>query len=161
MWHRPRRTTRGKVTTSSHTELTTSFADFPLRSDIVAALASAGIVSPFPIQSLTLPVALSGHDIIGQAKTGTGKTLGFGLPLLNRVVAPGEEGFDQLPPRANHKLLSSSLPANLPYKWQKTWSWRHPPDPFGSSNSMAGAHTNRRSRRLTGVLRSLLEHQAA
>lgn len=97
MWHRPRRTTRGKVTTSSHTELTTSFADFPLRSDIVAALASAGIVSPFPIQSLTLPVALSGHDIIGQAKTGTGKTLGFGLPLLNRVVAPGEEGFDQLP----------------------------------------------------------------
>jgi superfamily II DNA/RNA helicase len=42
-------------------------------------------------------VALSGHDIIGQAKTGTGKTLGFGVPLLHRVVAPGEDGFDTLP----------------------------------------------------------------
>ena len=40
---------------------------------------------------MTLPVALHGHDIIGQAKTGTGKTLGFGIPLLQRVVAAGEE----------------------------------------------------------------------
>src|SRR3712207_252814 len=45
---------------------------------------------------MTLPVALAGHDIIGQAKTGTGKTLGFGIPLLHRVVSPGEEGYDQL-----------------------------------------------------------------
>ncbi|MFK0097455.1 DEAD/DEAH box helicase [Streptomyces sp. NPDC091040] len=43
-------------------------------------------MSPFPIQELTLPVALSGSDVIGQAKTGTGKTLGFGLPLLERVT---------------------------------------------------------------------------
>ena len=49
-----------------------------------------GIVSPFPIQELTLPVALSGADIIGQAKTGTGKTLGFGLPLLERVTVPAD-----------------------------------------------------------------------
>ncbi|NMR19011.1 DEAD/DEAH box helicase [Cellulomonas fimi] len=46
---------------------------------------------------MTLPVALSGHDIIGQAKTGTGKTLGFGVPLLHRVVSPGETGYDELP----------------------------------------------------------------
>ena len=45
---------------------------------------------------MTLPVALSGHDVIGQAKTGTGKTLGFGIPVLQRVVGPGEEGFDAL-----------------------------------------------------------------
>src|SRR3712207_209962 len=45
---------------------------------------------------MTLPVALSGHDIIGQAKTGTGKTLGFGIPLLHRVVAPGEDGYETL-----------------------------------------------------------------
>ncbi|MGC4944684.1 DEAD/DEAH box helicase [Streptomyces sp. DT224] len=44
------------------------------------------MTSPFPIQELTLPVALSGSDVIGQAKTGTGKTLGFGLPLLERVT---------------------------------------------------------------------------
>src|SRR5690606_11873271 len=73
------------------------FADYDIRPEIAAALADAGIVAPFPLQAMTLPVALSGHDIIGQAKTGTGKTLGFGVPLLNRVVSPGEDGFDQLP----------------------------------------------------------------
>jgi superfamily II DNA/RNA helicase len=70
-----------------------TFADFPIHGDIVAALAEHNITSPFPIQAMTLPVALGGHDIIGQAKTGTGKTLGFGIPILNRVVAPGDEAF--------------------------------------------------------------------
>ncbi|MBX9243976.1 DEAD/DEAH box helicase, partial [Actinotalea ferrariae] len=74
-----------------------SFADFGIRDEIVRALSDAGISHPFPIQAMTLPVALSKHDIIGQAKTGTGKTLGFGIPLLEHVVAPGEEGFEQLP----------------------------------------------------------------
>jgi superfamily II DNA/RNA helicase len=74
-----------------------SFADFDIRREIVDALADVGIVSPFAIQAMTLPVALAGGDIIGQAKTGTGKTLGFGIPLLNRAVAPGEEGYDALP----------------------------------------------------------------
>ncbi|MGP9537616.1 DEAD/DEAH box helicase [Brachybacterium sp. AOP43-C2-M15] len=67
-----------------------TFADFDVRPDIVAALSAKGITTPFPIQSLTLPVALRGRDIIGQAKTGTGKTLGFGIPLLQNSVAPGE-----------------------------------------------------------------------
>ncbi|MDO5627409.1 MAG: DEAD/DEAH box helicase, partial [Mobilicoccus sp.] len=75
---------------------TQTFGDFDVHPDIVAALADAGIVNPFPIQAMTLPVALGGHDIIGQAKTGTGKTLGFGVPVLDRVVAPGDEGFDSL-----------------------------------------------------------------
>ncbi len=61
------------------------FSDFDLKEEIIEALADQGIETPFPIQALTLPVALDGHDIIGQAKTGTGKTLGFGLPLLNRL----------------------------------------------------------------------------
>lgn len=74
-----------------------TFADFDVRSDIVEALAAKGIIHPFPIQSLTLPVALKGRDIIGQAKTGTGKTLGFGLPLLQRTVAPGEPNPDDRP----------------------------------------------------------------
>src|SRR5450759_4710801 len=74
----------------------TSFADYPILPEIIEALADVGITRPFPIQAMTLPVALSGHDIIGQAKTGTGKTLGFGIPLLNRVIAPDEEGFDAL-----------------------------------------------------------------
>ena len=73
-----------------------TFADFDIHPDIVGALSDAGIVSPFPIQAMTLPVALGGHDIIGQAKTGTGKTLGFGVPMLNQVVAPGDAAYDSL-----------------------------------------------------------------
>ncbi|MDE9365830.1 DEAD/DEAH box helicase [Luteipulveratus sp. YIM 133132] len=73
-----------------------TFADFDVHPDIVRALADAGIVTPFPIQAMTLPVALGGHDIIGQAKTGTGKTLGFGVPILNRVVAPSDAEFSGL-----------------------------------------------------------------
>jgi len=44
-----------------------TFADFDVHPDIVASLAEHGIVHPFPIQAMTLPVALGGHDIIGQA----------------------------------------------------------------------------------------------
>ena len=75
---------------------TKTFADFGIHPDIVGALAEHGITHPFPIQAMTLPVALSRHDIIGQAKTGTGKTLGFGLPMLQNVVAPGDEGYADL-----------------------------------------------------------------
>lgn len=74
-----------------------SFADYDVRADIVESLADAGITHPFPIQAMTLPVALSGHDIIGQAKTGTGKTLGFGIPALQRVVGQDDPGYDRLP----------------------------------------------------------------
>ena len=74
-----------------------TFADFDVRPDIVESLADAGITHPFPIQAMTLPVALTGHDIIGQAKTGTGKTLGFGIPVLQRVLGRDDAGFDKLP----------------------------------------------------------------
>ena len=77
-------------------EETRTFADFDVHQDIVDALAGGGITHPFPIQAMTLPVALGGHDIIGQAKTGTGKTLGFGIPMIQRLTAPQDEGFDQL-----------------------------------------------------------------
>jgi superfamily II DNA/RNA helicase len=73
-----------------------TFADFGVSAPIVEALSAVGIVSPFPIQEMTLPVALAGHDIIGQAKTGTGKTLGFGIPLLEHLSGPGEPGWDDL-----------------------------------------------------------------
>ncbi|MCX4687588.1 DEAD/DEAH box helicase [Kitasatospora purpeofusca] len=64
----------------------TTFRDLGILPETAEALESVGIVHPFPIQEMTLPVALTGHDVIGQAKTGTGKTLGFGLPLIERVV---------------------------------------------------------------------------
>ena len=74
-----------------------TFADFGVHADIAQALADEGIVHPFPIQAMTLPVALAGHDIIGQARTGTGKTLGFGVPVLNRITAPGETSTATVP----------------------------------------------------------------
>ncbi|MEN9710433.1 MAG: hypothetical protein RL441_425 [Actinomycetota bacterium] len=67
------------------------FGSFNLDPTLVDGLAAAGIHTTFPIQALTLPLALSGNDIIGQAKTGTGKTLGFGLPLLQAVLKQPRE----------------------------------------------------------------------
>jgi superfamily II DNA/RNA helicase len=66
-----------------------AFSDFDVRNEIVDALADVGIVKTFAIQELTLPIALAGNDLIGQARTGMGKTLGFGVPLLNRLELPG------------------------------------------------------------------------
>nr|WP_274919023.1 DEAD/DEAH box helicase [Streptomyces sp. WZ-12] len=70
--------------------MSTTFRELGIFPETAEALEAVGIVSPFPIQELTLPVALSGNDVIGQAKTGTGKTLGFGLPLLERVTVPAD-----------------------------------------------------------------------
>ncbi|AEV81614.1 DEAD/DEAH box helicase [Actinoplanes sp. SE50] len=73
-----------------------TFADLGVRPETVEALAKAGITHAFAIQEYALPIALRGTDLIGQAPTGTGKTLGFGLPLLERVLAPSE-GADGRP----------------------------------------------------------------
>ncbi|MFF5291746.1 DEAD/DEAH box helicase [Paractinoplanes globisporus] len=73
-----------------------TFAELGVRAETVEALAKAGITRAFAIQEYALPIALRGTDLIGQAPTGTGKTLGFGLPLLERVLAPSE-GADGKP----------------------------------------------------------------
>ncbi|SCE12606.1 Superfamily II DNA and RNA helicase, partial [Streptomyces sp. DvalAA-14] len=69
---------------------TTTFRSLGILAETAEALEAVGIITPFPIQEMTLPVALAGNDVIGQAKTGTGKTLGFGLPLLDRVVVAAD-----------------------------------------------------------------------
>src|SRR6516164_2320667 len=61
------------------------FSDFGISEAICSGLAATGILTTFPIQALTLPLGLRGQDIIGQARTGTGKTLAFGIPLLELV----------------------------------------------------------------------------
>jgi superfamily II DNA/RNA helicase len=71
-------------------ELAVPFASLGVHEDICSGLAAAGIAATFPIQALTLPLALGGNDIIGQARTGTGKTLAFGIPLLQMVLAEGQ-----------------------------------------------------------------------
>jgi superfamily II DNA/RNA helicase len=64
--------------------------------EIADALERGGITKPFPIQEMTLSVALLGTDLIGQARTGTGKTLAFGIPLLQRTVAPHDPDHGDL-----------------------------------------------------------------
>ncbi|MBO0847393.1 MAG: DEAD/DEAH box helicase, partial [Nocardioides sp.] len=65
--------------------------------EICDALERAGITTPFPIQEMTLSVALMGTDLIGQARTGTGKTLAFGIPILQRSVAPHDPDYSEVP----------------------------------------------------------------
>ncbi|KPI27124.1 DEAD/DEAH box helicase domain protein [Actinobacteria bacterium OV320] len=59
-----------------------TFADLGLPEGVVRKLAQNGVTSPFPIQAATIPDALAGKDILGRGRTGSGKTLSFGLPLL-------------------------------------------------------------------------------
>jgi superfamily II DNA/RNA helicase len=66
-------------------EITKTFRDLGVAEPICAALEAAGITAAFPIQALSLPIALDGQDLIGQARTGTGKTLAFGVALLQRL----------------------------------------------------------------------------
>jgi ATP-dependent RNA helicase RhlE len=65
----------------------TSFNDFGLVEPITRALASENYITPTPIQAQTVPLAMSGRDVIGIAQTGTGKTAAFALPILSRIVA--------------------------------------------------------------------------
>ena len=76
--------------------MTITFADLPLRKSTIDALNAHGFTSPFPIQEAVLPIALSDGDVIGQAKTGTGKTLGFGIPIIERIIAPLDAEWDAL-----------------------------------------------------------------
>ena len=71
------------------------FRDFGISEAICSGLNAAGIVTTFPIQALTLPLALAGQDIIGQARTGTGKTLAFGIPLLQIIEEHGQNRTPQ------------------------------------------------------------------
>jgi superfamily II DNA/RNA helicase len=68
-----------------------TFAKLGVRDEIVRALTDEGIEHPFAIQELTLPLALAGDDVIGQARTGMGKTLAFGVPLLQRITTSSTE----------------------------------------------------------------------
>ena len=67
-----------------------TFAELPLRTETIEALHAHGFTAPFAIQEMVLPIALSDGDVIGQAKTGTGKTLAFGIPVIERVIAPND-----------------------------------------------------------------------
>ena len=61
------------------------FNELNLSADLLAEIEKAGFVEASPIQEQTIPLALEGKDVIGQAQTGTGKTAAFGLPTLEKI----------------------------------------------------------------------------
>ncbi len=73
-----------------------TFEELGVMPDIVEALAEINITHPFPIQALSIPIAIQGTDMIGQARTGTGKTLAFGISLLQRIAVQGEPEYEEL-----------------------------------------------------------------
>ncbi|MFM7581172.1 MAG: DEAD/DEAH box helicase, partial [Caldilinea sp.] len=65
--------------------MTTAFSQLNLHPQLVQAVESLGFATPTPIQSAMIPVMLAGHDVVGQAQTGTGKTAAFALPILHQL----------------------------------------------------------------------------
>ncbi|MBX3195319.1 MAG: DEAD/DEAH box helicase [Microbacteriaceae bacterium] len=82
------------------------FADLGLGQNIVRELAELGAEEPFPIQAATIPEVLAGRDVLGRGRTGSGKTIAFGAPLVERLLrmqadaAPGQRREFGRAPRA-------------------------------------------------------------
>ena len=92
----------------------TTFAVLGVSDDIADALAERSITTPFPVQALTIPDALAGRDVCGKAKTGAGKTLAFGIPMIERVGAsePGApRGLVLVPTRELATQVATELTA--------------------------------------------------
>jgi ATP-dependent RNA helicase RhlE len=76
-----------------------SFASFNIAPTLLTALKDGGFIHPTPIQEKVIPIALAGDDVIGIAQTGTGKTLGFGVPMINRLMRENGQALIMVPTR--------------------------------------------------------------
>ncbi len=77
-----------------------TFQEMDLPERLVMELAKGGITTPFPIQAATIPAALSGRDVLGRGKTGSGKTIAFGVPLITFMARQGNQPRIPNKPRA-------------------------------------------------------------
>ena len=84
-----------------------NFASLGLAEPLLRALSDAGYETPTPIQLQAIPVVLAGRDLRAAAQTGTGKTAGFTLPILQRLSAPGPDGRQSALARALVALRSA------------------------------------------------------
>ncbi|MDQ1923133.1 DEAD/DEAH box helicase [Massilia pseudoviolaceinigra] len=75
------------ITIEADSEPTVKFADFGLAPEILRALTDQGYIHPTPIQAAAIPIVLQGRDVMGAAQTGTGKTAGFSLPIIQLLLA--------------------------------------------------------------------------
>ena len=85
--------------TTPHHEVAHRFHDMPISSDILRILDHLKFVTPTPIQSAAIPLGLDGKDLIGIAQTGTGKTLAFGIPMVQRLKGQRARGLVVVPTR--------------------------------------------------------------
>ncbi|MEO8529446.1 MAG: DEAD/DEAH box helicase, partial [Pseudolysinimonas sp.] len=84
----------------------TGFGELGLGQNIVRALADLGAETPFPIQAATIPSVLEGRDVLGRGKTGSGKTIAFGAPLVERLLQAQKGSTDRRKPgRAPRALI--------------------------------------------------------
>lgn len=89
----------------------TTFSSFGLDHTLVNVITRMGLTVPTPIQAAAIPVALTGRDIIGIAQTGTGKTLAFGLPLIQQLVGTQKRALIIAPTRELALQIEKSLKA--------------------------------------------------
>ncbi len=106
------------------------FASFGLDPSILRALVEQGYTKPTPIQAQAIPVVISGRDVMGAAQTGTGKTAGFALPILQNLL-----------PRAN----GSASPARHPVRALMLMPTRELADQVAANVARYAQHTNLRS----------------
>ena len=107
------------------THLLTSFQDFGLAEPISRALKEENYLTPTPIQAQTIPIAMTGRDVVGIAQTGTGKTAAFALPILHRIL----ENRIKPQPKTCRVLVLSPDPRTVrpdPRQLQRLWP-PHPP----------------------------------
>ncbi len=96
-------------TTVANTTQILTFSDLPLDGNIQSAVAKSGITEPTPIQKQSIPAMLDGKDVIGIAQTGTGKTLAFGLPLMQALLKGEGNGLVLAPTRELALQIEESL----------------------------------------------------
>ncbi len=107
------------------THLLTSFQDFGLADPISRALKEENYLTPTPIQAQTIPLALTGRDVVGIAQTGTGKTAAFALPILHRISGEPYQAAAQDLPRAG-AVADPRIVGPDPRQLQRLWP-PHPP----------------------------------
>ena len=99
----------------------TKFAKLGLEKKLLDTLDDAGFTIPFPIQERTIPVLLAGSDVIGQAHTGTGKTIAYALPMLQLITAKqGTQGIIMAPTRELALQITSEINRYAKYTGIKT-----------------------------------------